>query len=87
MAHNIPPIKFTGEPWHGLSWPTFDRLPIPCPENLGPRRVYLAYVCGYASIRDWADDSIVYRLEGRATYECHLREAERVANRNGWDLC
>lgn len=86
MAHYNPHYTFTGEPWHGIPWPTFNRETPPT-ESANPRKVYLAYVCGYASIRDWVDDSILHRLEGRATYECHMREAQRVASEFGWNLC
>ncbi len=50
------------------------------------RKAYLAYVCGYAAIRDFATDKVLHYLDGYKTYSKHLASAEDIAKRNGWQL-
>ena len=48
--------------------------------------VYVAYVCGNASIREMGTDRILATLKGKAPYDAHLNAAKRLAARNGWKL-
>jgi hypothetical protein len=50
------------------------------------RNVYLAYVCGAASLRDAESDEIVHRFKGHRSYERHLPYAQIIAKANGWQL-
>ena len=44
------------------------------------KKVYIAYVCGYASIREMGTDSILHTFKGKRSFEQHLAEAEKIAN-------
>ena len=50
------------------------------------RTVYLAYVCGYANIRDHVTDEILHSFKGKRSYEQHLEQAKKIADGYHWEL-
>jgi hypothetical protein len=50
------------------------------------KKVYVSYVCGYASIREMGTDSILHTFNGKRSFEQHLAEAKKIASSRQWEL-
>jgi hypothetical protein len=48
--------------------------------------VYVAYVCGFATIREMGTDTIFHAFKGKRSFEQHLAEAKNIASSRQWEL-
>jgi hypothetical protein len=49
-------------------------------------KVYIAYVCGFAAIREMGTDKLLYQLEGKRSIEEHFSNGHKYSEKMGWTV-